>query len=254
MTYLNAILLGTLQGLTEFLPVSSSGHLVIGQALLGISLPGKTFEVILHLGSLGSILIVFRKDIRSLIQTLNTQETWKFIAILALATVPAAVFGIAFDDQIDRAFDNVHLVAVSLWVTGFILLSTHWLGSRENRIDWQRGLGIGFAQALAIIPGISRSGSTISLALALGVPAKEAARFSFLLALPAILGAGLLTGLDVMKSPEHSLTLGMGLVGFLTSLLVGWLALKWLIHLVSKGKFYQFSGYCFVLGFLAWMI
>ncbi|NOZ74197.1 MAG: undecaprenyl-diphosphate phosphatase [FCB group bacterium] len=254
MTYLDAILLGALQGLTEFLPISSSGHLVIAQALLGIELPGKTFEVILHLGSLGSILIVFRNDIYSLIRTLHTSETWKFIGLLVLATLPAAVIGIAFDNQIDRAFDSPRLVAVSLWITGFILLSTRWFQSRGKTINWQRGLGIGFAQALAIVPGISRSGSTISLAMALGVPAKEAARFSFLLALPAILGAGLLTGLKVLKSPEVSLSWSVSLIGFLTSLFVGWAALTWLIHLVSRGKFYQFSGYCFVLGLVAWVI
>ncbi len=254
MTYLDAIILGALQGLTEFLPISSSGHLVLGQSLLGITLPGKTFEVILHLGSLVSICIVFWPDIRDLIRSLNRVETWSFIGVLVLATVPAAVIGISFDDQIDAAFDSPRLVAVSLWVTGFILLSTRWFRSRDIQINWRNGLAIGLAQALAIIPGISRSGSTISMALALGIPADKAARFSFLLALPAILGAGLLTGIDVWQTPETQLTVGVSLTGFFTSLIVGWIALKWLINLVSKGKFYQFSAYCFALGLLAWVV
>jgi len=254
MTYLQAMILGAIQGLTEFLPISSSGHLVLGKALLDLHLPGKSFEVILHLGSLVSIAIVFWPDIMEILRSLNKRETWNYIGIIVLATVPAAIVGVLFDKQINAAFNSTHVVAISLWVTALVLLVTRWVKQGDKPIQWKNGFIIGCAQAVAIIPGISRSGSTISTAMLLGIPPKEAARFSFLMAIPAIMGAGVLTGMDVLKNPTETVSLGIGLAGFFTSLIVGWAALKWLINLISKGKFYQFSAYCFLVGIVAWMV
>ncbi|RMF10162.1 MAG: undecaprenyl-diphosphate phosphatase [Candidatus Neomarinimicrobiota bacterium] len=254
MTYLEAVLLGALQGVTEFLPISSSGHLVLGQAWLGISLPGKTFEVVLHLGSLISILLVFWPDIRNLVLSLHQTATRRYAGILLWATLPAALIGIWLEEWFDQAFDSPHLVAASLVVTGLILFATKFLTPGQREVDWKRGFYIGLAQMCAIVPGISRSGSTISAALALGVESQEAARFSFLLALPAIAGAGLLTLREVMVTPELGLPLGPALAGFLTSVLVGYAALTWLLRIVSRGKLYQFSAYCFILGMLAWIV
>ena len=248
MDFLDALILGILQGITEFLPVSSSGHLVLGQKLLGINVPGNAFEVILHIGTLMSILVVFWPDIHSLLNDIKDYQTRTYIFTLLLGTMPAIIVGLSLKDQIALMFDNVHFVALALIVTGIILISSKWFLNKKSDLTLIKGFNIGLAQALAIIPGISRSGVTICTGLAMGLSTKEAARFSFLLAIPAISGAGILTAMDIDK-----ISLGMDVifVGFLSSFLVGWAALKWLLNLLKTGKFHWFGVYCLLLGIIA---
>ena len=248
MDFLDALILGILQGITEFLPVSSSGHLVLGQKLLGINVPGNAFEVILHIGTLMSILVVFYPDIHRLLSAIKDYHTRTYIFTLVLGTTPAIIVGLSLKDQIALMFDNAHSVALALIVTGIILISSKWFLNKKSDLTLIKGFNIGLAQALAIIPGISRSGVTICTGLTMGLSTKEAARFSFLLAIPAISGAGILTAMDIDK-----ISLGMDVifVGFLSSFLVGWAALKWLLNLLKTGKFHWFGVYCLLLGIIA---
>lgn len=254
MTIFEAILLGTLQGITEFLPISSSGHLVIGQKILGISIAGNVFEVVVHLGTLGSVLIIFWPDILQLIKSLKSETTQKYIFTIVLGTLPAVIVGFLFKDVISEAFENIRVVAVALMITGIILLSTKFVKTKLKDISISNGLLIGIAQAIAIVPGISRSGITIGLGMYLGIAPEKAAKFSFLLAIPAIAGAGFLTGLDIIDSSEPTIPWSVLIVGFLSSLLVGWISLKWLLGLIKSGKFHWFGVYCLLVGILSWTI
>jgi len=248
MDFLDALILGILQGMTEFLPVSSSGHLVLGQKLLGINVPGNAFEVILHIGTLMSILVVFWPDIHRLLNENKDAHVRTYIFTLVLGTTPAIIVGLSLKGQFALMFDNAHSVALALIVTGIILIFSKWFLNKKSDLTLVKGFGIGLAQALAIIPGISRSGATICTGLMMGLSAEEAARFSFMLAIPAIVGAGLLTAIDIDK-----ISLGMDVmaVGLLSSFLVGWVALKWLLNLLKTGKFHWFGVYCLLLGIIA---
>ena len=251
MDLLDALILGILQGMTEFLPVSSSGHLVLGQKFLGIHVPGNAFEVIVHIGTLMSVLVVFWPDIYRLFSEIRYPYNKKYISTLLLGTIPAVIVGILLKDQITLMFDNIHSVALALIVTGIILVSSKWFLNKKTDLTLIKGFVIGLAQALAIIPGISRSGATICIGLMMGLSAEEAARFSFLLAIPAITGAGLLTAINIDNIP-----FGMNIiaVGLLSSFLVGWAALKWLLNLLKTGKFHWFGIYCLLLGIIvAWI-
>ena len=254
MTIFEAIILGIIQGLTEFLPISSSGHLVIGQKVLGISVAGNVFEIVVHLGTLVSVLIVFWTDIWQLLTSLKSISTQKYILAIAIGTLPAVLVGFILRDVITEAFESIEVVAITLMITGIILFTTKFIKTKIKDISIGRGLLIGIAQAMAIVPGISRSGMTISLGMYLGITPEKAAKFSFLLAIPAIAGAGLLTGLDLMDSSEPILPWSILIIGFLSSLLVGWISLKWLLGLIKSGKFHWFGVYCLLVGLLSWII
>ena len=253
MTLLDAITLGAIQGITEFLPISSSGHLVLGQALLGIVLPGNEFEVITHLGTLLSIFCIFWADIIKLISGIRDIKTQKYILNLTIATIPAVVVGLTSKSFISVLFESIHLVSISLIFTGLILFLSQKLIQRSETMTIKKGLLIGLSQAIAIIPGISRSGMTISMGLALGISGKEAAKFSFLLAIPSITGAGILTLMDTsfstMTIPASSL-----IAAFLSSFIIGYLSLKWLFGLLESGKFHLFGYYCILIGLLTLVI
>ena len=248
MDILDALILGILQGITEFLPVSSSGHLVLGQKLLGINVPGNAFEVILHIGTLMSILVVFWPDIHRLLSGINDPHVRRYIFKLVLGTTPAIIVGLSLKDQVALMFDNAHSVALALIITGIILIFSKWFLNKKSDLTLVKGFCIGLAQALAIIPGISRSGATICAGLMMGLSSEEAARFSFLLAIPAIAGAGFLTAIDI---DEISIGMNVMAVGLLSSFLVGLVALKWLLNLLKTGKFYWFGVYCLLLGIIA---
>ena len=252
MTILEATILGIIQGFTEFLPISSSGHLVLGQAILGIDQPGNEFEILVHLGTLASVLVIFFDDIKSLILSLALKKTQIFIMYILIGTLPAVGIGLGFKDLIDSLFENVTAVGGALIFTGVVLFGS----SFANRLDKEHSLLtcilIGCAQAMAIIPGVSRSGMTISAALFLGLSAKEAARFSFLLAIPAIGGAGLLTALDV--SGGFQMPIPVALAGLTSSFAVGVVALKWLLGWLEQGKFHYFGIYCFAVGLITLVV
>jgi len=253
MTLLDAITLGAIQGITEFLPISSSGHLVLGQALLGIVLPGNEFEVITHLGTLLSVFCIFWTDIIKLISGIRDIKTKKYILYLTIATIPAVVVGLTTKSFISVLFESIHLVSISLIFTGLILFLSQKLIQRSETMTIKKGFLIGLSQAIAIIPGISRSGMTIIMGLALGISGKEAAKFSFLLAIPAITGAGILTLMDTsfstMTIPASSL-----IAAFLSSFIIGYLSLKWLFGLLESGKFHLFGYYCILIGLLTLVI
>jgi len=254
MTIIEALILGIIQGLTEFLPISSSGHLVIGQELLGIIIPGNHFEVMVHLGTLCSVITIFWSDIWQLLKTLTSSNTQKYIGAIIIGTIPAIIFGLVFKDLITAAFDNIKVVALTLMFTGLVLLSTRLVKHGSKNVSVGRGLLIGIAQAAAIIPGISRSGMTISMGLLLGVKSEKAAKFSFLLAIPAIAGAGVLTSLDLSEPVTVSLNWIALLTGFLSSYIVGAISLKWLLSLIETGKFHWFGVYCIIIGLVTWLI
>ena len=269
MTFLEAILLGILQGLTEFLPVSSSGHLVLAQQFLGLKEPLVFFDVMLHVGTLAAVLVAYRDAIGRLVTgglsalgdaqlwkhpgvTLNNSSDLKFIWLILLGSIPTGVIAVVFKSQLESFFDEARLVSIMLILTGAILqlprLRREKSNSPENSTHhlktWHAPL-IGIAQGCAITPGISRSGTTISLALFLGIPAKTAAEYSFLLSIPAILGAVVLKVRDVGDTaiPLHIVGGGM-----LAAFIVGYIALQFLLVVLNRGKFSLFSYYCIALG------
>ena len=249
MTLFEAIILGIIQGLTEFLPISSSGHLVIGQYVLDIKLEGNGFEIVTHLGTLVSVLCIFWKEILSLILDITDKNNRKYIFYLILGTIPAIVIGFGAKTYFSGLFESVQLVSIALMVTGLILFFSKKVKNNSLQIDAKKAFLIGITQAIAIVPGISRSGITICTALALGMSGKNAAKFSFLLAIPAISGAGLLLVLD----PQSDITfipLTSLIMAFMSSFIVGYICLKWLLSLLESGKFYFFGYYCFMIGLI----
>ncbi|MEL1226118.1 MAG: undecaprenyl-diphosphate phosphatase [Candidatus Neomarinimicrobiota bacterium] len=246
MTIIEAFILGIIQGLTEFLPISSSGHLVLSQVILGIQIPGNDFEVLLHIGTLCSILVVFNNDIKNILFTLSSKETQKFILMIFVGTIPAVIVGLGFKDVIERLFDDIIVVGFALVFTGITLIGSFYSKSGNKKNTIFKACLIGVAQAIAIIPGISRSGITISFALFLGLDTRQAAKFSFLLAIPVISGAGILMATDLRDG--FSIDIYTASSGLITSFFVGMVALKWLLSWLEAGKFHYFGIYCFLIG------
>ncbi len=248
MSYLDAIILGALQGLTEFLPVSSSGHLVLAQELLGVKQQGVSFEIVVHVGSLLAVLIYFRARLWKLAQSLFDRSLFnerKVVGYLILATVPVGVVGVLLEDFFAEAFEHPVYASWMLLVTAVILMSTRWATRRSRELTWSPALIMGLAQALAILPGISRSGSTISAGLHAGIKPSEAAEFSFLLAIPAIGGATLFKAKQLLSLPPELLgqySLGAG-VSFITSIVAVYLVLA----TIRRGRFQYFAYYCFAV-------
>jgi len=242
MTLIQALILGLLQGLTEFLPVSSSGHLVIAQHFFGFLTPPVFFDILLHLATALAIIIVLWRPLLSL-----DKKTFGFIL---LASLPAGIIGILLNSSITALFSSVKLVAVALLITGLLLFLTRYFFSqaKNTRLTWKNTLFIGLFQAIAIIPGISRSGSTISAGIFAKLRPELIFNFSFLLALPAIFGAAFL---QLKDSNFSSSLLGLPLaIGFFAAFFSGLFALKILKKFVSRGQFSFFAYYCLVLGFL----
>ena len=248
MTFIEGIILGIIQGLTEFLPISSSGHLVLVQEILGLELPGNDFEILLHLGTLCSILVVFFKDIKNILLTVSSKETQRFILMIFIGTLPALIIGLGLKDLIAELFDNLLVVGFALIFTGLTLISSFYFNRQKNEYSIFRSFLIGIAQAVAIIPGISRSGMTISCALLLGLDSKQAAKFSFLLAIPVIGGAGLLMITDIETASSIDFSTLMG--GLFSSFFIGVVALKWLLAWLEDGKFHYFGIYCLLIGII----
>ena len=251
MNVWEAVSLGVLQGATEFFPVSSSGHLVVGQTLLGLEISGVQFEVAVHMATLISVLLVYRGRLMDLLYgTLRRDgDAWRYVGLLALATLPAGIVGVFFRDAIEGLFESPFVPATAFLVTGAILWSTRRTLGREEwkKPGWGVALLIGFAQAFALVPGISRSGTTVAMALWLGVAAEEAAAFSFLMAIPAIGGAALL---QIPELASEGLTLsGTALAaGFTVAAITGVLAIKAFLVLLSRKTFHRFAIYCWTIG------
>ena len=234
-----ALLLGLVQGLTEFLPVSSSGHLVIAQSLLGINTEMLTFDIFAHVGTLVAVFVYFWSDIRALLK----RPFCRFTALIIVGCIPAGIMGVLLDDLFERLFSSLAAVACALIVTGILLLLSDRFNGKGRIEDMSFGqaLAIGCFQGVAITPGLSRSGSTIFGALLCGLERSEAARFSFLLSIPVILGAALLEGVDVVKSGvpvSFSYFLGA-----LVAAVSGYFAIRIFIKLLHKRNMRYFSYY-----------
>ena len=244
---LNAILWGIIQGLTEFLPISSSGHLVLIPALLDRPGPDLATSAMLHLGTLAAVLVYFRSDLAAM--ATFDRPGRKLITLILIGTIPAAVLGLAFESRIEELVNEPVIVAYMLVVTGVILLGTTLLRLGDETVadvTVTDTVTIGFAQALALIPGISRSGMTISAGLVRGLERTQAARFAFLLGIPAIAGAGLLEMVDVLRSGE-SIEASVW-VGMLAAALSGYAAIAVLLRLLTRIGLAPFGVYCVVMG------
>ena len=250
MSSSEAIIIGLVQGLTEFLPISSSGHLVIFQSLLNIDLPGNLIEVSAHFGTLLSIIMIYKKDIYDLIISFKSPKTKNYIFLVILATIPSVVFVLIAKPFILSLFESSRSVSLALIFTGIILFISNYGSYVKNKLNTSKGLIIGLFQALAILPGISRSGMTISIALLLGIKSREAAKFSFMLAIPAIVGATVLTLLETDFNQAKDLIFPLIAAAFV-ALFSGYFALKFLIKILNNGKFYYFSIYCIFLGIIS---
>jgi len=256
MNELQALALGILQGLTEFLPVSSSGHLEIGNALLGVKTTNNLmFAVILHTATVLSTIIVFRKDILILLKdlfALQWNESTIYVSKLLFSAIPVLLLGVFFKDEIEELFTgNLVLVGSMLIFTAGLLALTQFVKPKEGKITFWRAFLIGIAQAIAVLPGVSRSGSTIATGLLLGSKKEEMARFSFLMVLIPILGAAFL---DIVGG-EISSNEGIGtvplLIGFVAAFASGLFACSWMIKIVKRGKLIYFAIYCLIIGLIA---
>ncbi len=271
MDPIEAIILGIIQGLTEFLPVSSSGHLVLFQKLFGLKEAELFFDVCVHLGTLLAVMVVFRQEIKNIIlalmrfisstgpkknilQKIESDPDLKMALLIVVGSIPTAVLGFLFRGIADRLFASAFLAGLMLMVTGLLLWLTRWAATRveqpgADRLTSKNAFIIGVVQGVAIIPGISRSGSTISIGLLLGISREMAARYSFLLSIPAIIGAGLLSFKEGLSQTDQAIQIS--LLGAVAAALVGYGALKSLLHVVKKGRLHLFAPYCWMVGILA---
>lgn len=261
MTILQAIILGIIQGLTEFLPISSSAHLVITPYLLGWEITPEAnfiFDVLVQLGTLVAVIAYFWKDLIEIIrgfvlafvqrQPFKTQPARLGWYIL-LATLPAVLFGLLFKDMVEAAFNRPIAVAIFLLVTAFLLYLAERLGQRNVKLSgirWLDSLVVGLFQALALFPGVSRSGATITAGMLRGLDRPSAARFSFLISIPAMLGAGLIATLDLFDMPGFIDQVPGLLAGFLAAALVGYLSIRWLLGYLSHRSLNLFAVYCVI--------
>lgn len=265
MTWFDPLILGIIQGITEFIPISSSGHLVLMEKILGLNVSGlKSFDVVVHVGSLLAILIYFWVDVwgmllalgRLVMGKLRKDDVYgKLILFIIIGTIPAVLLGYFGEKWLDDTFRNVTTVAMWMIFVGFVFILGERIYKRtipkRNELKWWKALLIGFAQAVALIPGISRSGSTIVAGLFQGIERTHAARFSFLLGIPAIAGAGVLTA---MKIPENGiLVVNLSenlplIIGFMSSLLVGLLSIYILMKFLKKHSLLFFAAYLIILG------
>ncbi len=258
MTLIQVVFLGILQGATEFLPVSSSGHLVIFRHLFGWAEPGLALDTLLHLGTLVAIAIYFWRDFwtlalaawdslrRRAITTPEARLAW----LIVLATIPGALLGFLFEDQVEQLFGIPRAAAAFLLVTAGLLALSEYLGRRERAVDtmtWRDALLIGLAQTFALIPGLSRSGATIAAGLLLGYRREDATRFSFLLSAPIVLGGGLYQLLKLATGAASGVSLS-AFAGMLVAAVVGYAAIAGLLALVRKRPLWPFVAYCVLLG------
>ena len=260
MDIIDSIILGIIQGLTEFLPVSSSGHLELGKAILGDeSIPKESllFTVVLHFATALSTIVVFRKDIWSLLKGVlkfQWNEDLEFVSKIALSMLPAVVVGLFFEEQLEQLFGgSIMLVGCMLIVTAVLLFLADRAKDTSKNISFKNAIVIGVAQAIAMLPGISRSGATISTSVLLGNDKTKAARFSFLMVVPLIFGkiAKDIIGGELTYDSGNFTSLS---VGFIAAFVSGLFACTWMISIVKKSKLIYFSIYCVIVGMIAIII
>ena len=256
MDVITAIILGVIQGLTEFLPVSSSGHLEIAKTILGEGWVGKEsllMTVVLHFATALSTIIIFRKDILEIFGGLlqfKNNEPFQFSLKIVISMIPAALVGLFFNEQIESLFGGaLTLIGGMLLITGFLLFLADKAKPSEKKVDIKHSILVGISQAIAILPGISRSGATISTAVLLGIDKEKAARFSFLMVVPLIFGK---MAKDILSwnLQYESVTFLPLIIGFFAAFITGMLACKWMIKLVKNSQLKYFAYYCFAIGII----
>jgi len=265
MTLLQSIILGIIQGLTEFLPISSSAHLVITPYIFGWHIPaqeGFIFDVLVQLGTLLAVIFYFRKDlyqiivgvINGLIRRRPFSDPMSRLGwILILATIPAVIAGVLFKDLVERAFGSPLAAGLFLLGTAAFLGIAEWVGKRNRQFDtmnWMDGLIVGLFQVISLLPGISRSGSTITGGMIRNLDRPSAARFSFLMSVPVMLGAGALASVDLIKSPTFTMQIPTLIAGFIASAIIGYLSIRWLLSYLIKHPLYFFAIYCLALSII----
>lgn len=261
MTYLEAAILGLIQGLTEFLPVSSSGHLALAEALFGLPPGDLLFEIVVHVATLLAVVAYYRRELRQMAAGLLSpagddvagMSPRRWIGLMVIGTLPAVVVGLTLESTIEAAFGNYTGIGISLLATGTLLLTTRHLAGAMRRLGAGQALAIGCAQAVAILPGVSRSGATIATALWLGVERGQAARFSFFLALPAITGAFILQALKAVRSGAITADGDWGplAVAFIIAGLSGYLAVGLILRALARRHFAYFGFWCWLVGLAA---
>ena len=260
MTLLQALLLGIIQGLTEFIPVSSTAHLLIGQELLGIPADGAMFSflILVQWGTLISLFIYFWEDLLSLLKSFFAKpfssEKNSMGWYIIIATIPALLIGYLLKDMLEALFATPLLAAsIRLFAASILLSLAEWLGKRKRSLDEMTKLDaliVGIFQVFAVFPGASRSGSTIAGGMLRGFTRESAARFAFLMSIPVMLAAGAYESLDLLKMPNLTEFIPTLLLGFIVAAFVGWLAIRWLMDYLNKNSLYSFAIYCAALGTL----
>lgn len=253
MNWIEALILGIVQGLTEFLPVSSSGHLEIGKVILGVNAEKSLiFTVVVHGATVLSTIVIFRKDIWNLLKGLfafKWNEETQYVAKIAVSMIPVLILGFTYAEELGSLFTgNMALVGSMLLVTALLLTFSYYAKQREKSISFADSFIIGIAQALAVLPGMSRSGATISTGLMLKNKKDGIARFSFLMVLVPIIGANFKDLMDGKLSSNSDVSITALIVGFLAAFISGLLACNWMIGIVKKGKLIYFAIYCAIIG------
>jgi len=246
MNLIQAIFLGLIQGLTEWFPVSSSGHLALFQNLFNLDVP-ILFDVLLHLGTLLVVLLVFYKDILRILKAVVSWDTkseyFKLAVFIIIGSLGTGIIGYFFRELFIGFFNNLKIIGIAFLFTGFLLFFSDRKGNKK--INYKNSFLIGLMQGIALIPGVSRSGATISTGMILGIERKKVARFSFLLMVPAVIG-----GLVFESGNIVNINLVNAFVGVLVSVLIGYVTLRFLLRIIQKGKFRYFSYYCFIIGII----
>ena len=259
MGWFEALILGIIQGLTEYLPVSSSGHLAIGQALFGMENGEENlmFTVAVHVATVLSTLVILWSEIDWILKGLfkfEMNEETKYVLNIIVSMIPVGIVGLFFKDQVEEIFGSgLLVVGCCLLITAALLTFSYFARPRQKeKISWKDALVIGIAQAIAVLPGVSRSGSTIATGLLLGNKKETLAQFSFLMVIPPILGEALLDVIKMMKGEDVMGGIEMWplIVGFLAAFVSGCIACKWMINIVKKGKLIYFGIYCAIVGII----
>ena len=256
MEWIEALILGIIQGLTEFLPVSSSGHLELGKHILGVEYSENlTFTVVVHGATVLSTIIVFWKTIIELVKDFfkfQWNESTQYIFKILVSMIPVVIIGLLFKDEIEGLFTgNILFVGLMLLITAGLLAFTYYAKEKQKDITFKNSFLIGIAQALAVIPGISRSGATIATGLYLGNNKEQVAKFSFLMVLLPIIAANVKDLIDLDLTVQSAVSLNNLVIGFLAAFFSGLLACKWMLKIIKRGKLIYFALYCFVVGLIA---
>ena len=246
------VILALVQGITEFLPISSSGHLSILKTFLDINSDGALIEVVLHAGTLISILLFYRKRLSKIFKRIlnKDEESLRFFSCVIIAIIPIGVIGFIFGDSIEYLFNNTKLVCLFLIITGIFLIFSNFWRSKISNFNTRKSFLIGLAQMFAILPGMSRSGLTIGMGNIIGIDAKKSAEFSFIIAIPVLTGVIVKYFLN-LEWDSISISINYLFLGLIISFITGLLSLRWLISLLEKGKFWYFGLYCIFIGLIS---